>query len=113
MIQIGIVSNLSFATDNLCVSIRNKGDDFLIYARGFSEDGYLIWDNILLDAAMMESKPTFIIQEDIARALMEKLITHFEGSSDNRIIRQDFLHERDRRDILEDALMAIATGTRP
>lgn len=53
-------------------------------------------------------EPTIIIPREAARALLEALLRHYDGASDLHTVRQDLLHERDRRGKLEDAMTEIA-----
>jgi hypothetical protein len=107
-VQVGIQDRFAFASDALSIAIRRKGDTWMTYATGFSENGYLNWENVRPEDAATTVDPTFTMDEDVARALMDQLIRHFEGSSDTRTLRQDYEHERKRRDNLEDAIMRIA-----
>jgi hypothetical protein len=110
VIEVGIQDRFAFSADSLSVAIRNKGDGFLNYATGFNDSGSLVWKVVSPDEAMMVSSPTFNIPEDVARALMDRLILYFQGGSDTRTLRKDYEHERARRDHLEDTMCAIATG---
>ena len=58
--------------------------------------------------AAVSTPPTIRLPEPAARALLDKLMQHFQGASDLQTIRGDLLHERDRRDKLEDAMTRIA-----
>lgn len=52
--------------------------------------------------------PTITLHESAARSLLDQLLQHFQGATDLHTVRADLLHERDRRDRLEDSLTRIA-----
>lgn len=51
---------------------------------------------------------TFSLQNDFARALLEALLRHYNGSEDARTTRADLLHERQRVDKLVGVVCEIA-----
>jgi hypothetical protein len=61
------------------------------------------WE-IIDQAAIVE--PTLTLSDGHARALMSALLEHYHGTPDSNTLRQDLLHERDRRDKLEDNLIS-------
>src|SRR5690348_4972406 len=52
------------------------------------------------------AEPSFRVDEDEARALLQELIRFFDGGEDTRTLRRDYDAERSRVDKLTDALIA-------
>ena len=55
-------------------------------------------------------EPTLQLPGDMARAVLDGLSRHFQGTDDARALRRDYEHERGRSDKLTDALIGIARG---
>lgn len=53
-------------------------------------------------------EPTMAFDDDVARALLDALLRHYQGASDMHTVRSDLLHERGRVDKLTDAMIRIA-----
>jgi hypothetical protein len=51
---------------------------------------------------------TIRLNNEAARALLDKLTEHYQGASDLHTVRSDLLHEREQRDKLTDAITRIA-----
>jgi hypothetical protein len=49
-------------------------------------------------------RPSFSLDEDEARALLQALVRHFDGGEDTRSLRKDYDAERKRVDLLIDKL---------
>lgn len=64
------------------------------------------WEEIPGLGAPVE--PTMVLDDDVARALLDALLRHYQGASDMHTVRSDLLHERGRVDKLTDAIIAIA-----
>lgn len=56
-----------------------------------------------------EIPPKLLLDESLARALLDALTKHFHGASDVRQLRKDYDAERARVDVLMSAMMHIAT----
>jgi hypothetical protein len=90
----------------IVLAIRNEDDSYRVLR--FQEGTAYVqrWEEVPPMAAI--ENPTFSIQEDFARALYEELGRFFQGQPDLTTARADLLHERTRRDKLEDAMIYIA-----
>ena len=53
-------------------------------------------------------EPTLALPDDMARALLDALMQHYQGAEDTRALRRDYDAERARVDKLTDALIGIA-----
>jgi hypothetical protein len=53
-------------------------------------------------------QPTLVLQDDMARALLDALMHHYQGAEDTRAVRRDYDAERARVDKLTDALISLA-----
>jgi len=47
---------------------------------------------------MIMADPTLRIEDGLAKALLDALSRHYAGTSDSRMLREDYLHERGRVD---------------
>jgi hypothetical protein len=68
-----------------------------------SEHGWAEWEEVTPET---RTGSTFTIQGEFGRALLEALLRHYQGASDMHTVRADLLHERARRDRLEDQVMS-------
>ena len=59
---------------------------------------------------LVHQDPTLRLSGDEARALLGALMTHFQGTDDQRLLRADYQHERERVDKLTDAVVELAKG---
>ena len=63
------------------------------------------WDEI--EDGSVE-RPTFRLNHEQARAVLDALTVHFQGAEDTRALRRDYDHERKRVDQLTGALSSLA-----
>jgi hypothetical protein len=76
----------------------------------FGEDGYTTVN--ALDG-MVASAPTMVLPGELATALLDALIRHYQGASDMQTARSDLLHERGRVDKMLDVMsQLVLTATR-
>jgi hypothetical protein len=66
----------------------------------------LSWDEI--DPAEAVDRPTFRLDHEQARAVLDALTSHFHGAEDTRALRRDYDAERKRVDQLTGALSTLA-----
>jgi hypothetical protein len=72
------------------------------------------WERLDPGGALPGPEPTLRLSDGHARALMEALLVFYNGTPDSNTQRADLMHERARRDKLEDHLMwALEMGLRP
>lgn len=64
------------------------------------------WDDV--DGPGGEIPATLRLPDDAARALLDALLSHYQGTSDLHTVRSDLLHERDRVDRLLGVVCQIA-----
>lgn len=57
---------------------------------------------------MANTTPTMLLTNDLARALLDALMRHYQGASDMHTVRADLLHERGRVDKLVTAVIDLA-----
>lgn len=69
---------------------------------------FMTWDEV--PEPLAEIRPTFTLEGECARALLDALLRHYQGASDMHTVRADLLHERGRVDRLTDAVIRIASG---
>jgi hypothetical protein len=81
----------------------------------YTDQQHFPWEDIDDSAVGLEVEPTFTLQEDVARALLDSLVTHFQGAEDTRRLRADYdaaLRRGDEKDkLIADVLRAV-TSTR-
>lgn len=65
------------------------------------------------DSAALDLEPSLTLREEHARALLDALITHFNGGENTRQLRKDYDAERARVDRLLDALVKPVGGIFP
>jgi hypothetical protein len=99
-----------FMIDGLAIYISIKDGPASRRLLRLHDDDAQEWEEV--DPATM-TKPTLTLQGEFARALLDALTRHYQGSEDTRTIRADLLHERGRVDQLIGTVSAIATGIRP
>lgn len=108
MIQVGIMDDLM--ADGINVAIRNKHDGAgYMLAVGFDDFGQMKWEYISPEAQVLQRTPTMRLNGEVARALLDALLRHYQGASDMHTVRSDLLHERERRERLEDLLHDIVS----
>lgn len=95
-----------FFAGSIAVMAVLKHDDGTRQVLHVDGDGVQHWDNAPPAAAI---EPTWTMDDEIARALLDALTRHYQGASDMHTVRADLLHERQRVDKLTDAVIRIAT----
>lgn len=98
---------LTFSDRVAIVERREDADGSSSHILRLSSDGPPTWERIEGNVTVA---PTFLIDREAARALLDALAAHFEGSADTRVLRRDYDAERGRVDKLIDA-MARTTAT--
>lgn len=94
--------------DGIAVSIVMRSEGRVV--RVLRNDGdFMTWEDVPEPLAV--TRPTFTLQGECARALLDALLRHYQGASDMHTVRSDLLHERQRVDKLTDAVICIAKGT--
>jgi hypothetical protein len=74
------------------------------YMLRLNEEGFITWETIEQDGVV--HRPTMTLPGDLARALLDALMRHYQGASDMHTVRQDLLHERRRVDKMLDAILS-------
>jgi hypothetical protein len=78
---------------------------------GTDETGRVIRKTQHTHAGYAPAEPTLRIGEEEARVLLDALLDHFRGGSDERNARDDLKHERARVDKLMDSVIRLAERT--
>lgn len=71
------------------------------------EEDFATWEEV--PEPLAQIKPTFTLEGECARALLDALTRHYQGAADMHSVRADLIHERGRVDKVTDALIRIAT----
>jgi hypothetical protein len=79
------------------IKVRS-GPDMTRFARVNSEHGYLEWEEVPRHSVIEGC--TLLVDDEIARGLLEELLRYYQGASDMHTVRADLLHERERVDKL-------------
>jgi hypothetical protein len=99
-IRIGI----DFAVDGIAIWIVRRDFDG---RRVLGIDGQTYsWAKVDPNGALPGPDPTLRLTDAHGRALMQELQRHYAGTPDDHTTRADLLHERERRDKLEDHIMS-------
>lgn len=86
-----------FTFDGVHIHVRQKGSLDTLYVTGI-ENGHLVWEP-LTETQLLEARPSpLMLTNDVARALLDALLRHYQGASDMHTVRADLLHERGRVD---------------
>ena len=93
--------------DGIAVRVTMRHSPANVLIGRISENGHLHFEpfdtNPLADPGI-----TFSMQEEVARALLDALLRHYQGASDMHTVRRDLLHERGRVDRLIEVVSSIA-----
>jgi hypothetical protein len=73
-------------------------------------EGNWVWEDVVPASAVPAS---ITLSDGHARALMSALLDHYHGTPDSHTQRADLMHERQRRDILEDTLIRLVQPRQP
>lgn len=93
-----------FHGGNLAVRfVRNVDPETIRVARINRDLGYLEWEEVGRNGPI--DGATIVLDDDLARALLDALMRHYQGASDMQTVRADLLHERGRVDRLITALI--------
>jgi len=95
-----------FAADGIAIYVvlRTTDRHILHFRNGMPE-----WEAIPADGRTVD--PTLRLSDGHGRALLNALLQHYNGTPDSHTQREDLMHERERRDKLEDAVVRIALAT--
>lgn len=97
-----------FASDRIAVAIilqHNQDERSILH---FTEEGFDRWDPISGLLTSENGGPTLSLTNDVARALLDALMRHYQGASDMHTVRGDLLHERGRVDRMITAVVDLA-----
>jgi hypothetical protein len=95
----------NFAVDGIDVYLVFEGRGVRQFLRRDGSIYQITQDN----EGVRIDEPTFTLNQDAARALLDKLTQHFQGASDLHTVRGDLLHERGRVDRLLDTISQLAS----
>ena len=95
-----------FMVDGLAIYLSQKVSPDKRRLLQFGGDFSQFWSEVSPDTVI---QPTMRIPGELARALLEALLRHYEGASDMHTARADLLHERGRVDRLTAAMVEIVT----
>jgi len=107
-IQVAIIDDIM--ANGISIAIRNKreiGGGYLLATE--IKGGRIHWEFITDNDIREQRPPTLHLEEDVARALLDALMRHYQGSGDLRTTRADLLHERGRVDNLIGTVQYIAS----
>lgn len=107
-IQVGIVQDM--LGDGISLTVRIKEDSTFARYMRVSIDGYPEWEGKETDSTHV-LHPTMRLNDDIARAMLQALMHHYQGAEDLRTVRGDLLHERKRVDRLVEVLADTLSST--
>ncbi len=93
----------NYMADGLNISLILKGDVRQILR--IHPDGHRTYD--VLDNSGSAVPPTMILSHEDARALLDALLSRYEGASDMHTVRADLLVERARADKLTATLIGV------
>lgn len=96
-----------FAADGCAIWLYTEWEKGQRNIMHFGADG-VEWQDAAVTST--EVKPTMLLPDDAARALLDALLRHYQGASDMHTARADLVHERGRVDKLTDAVIRIAGG---
>lgn len=104
----GVHVQTDFAADGLAVWISLKMGTERRILRPDGRTG--AWEQI---DPLTNVAPSFTLSDGHARALMSELLRHYNGTPDSNTQRADLMHERQRRDLLEDTLIRLVQPRSP
>jgi hypothetical protein len=104
-LRVLVSDSFAFASDQVAIAIvlRHNHEERSIMQ--ITTDGYTVWETVEPAAT---TKPTIVLANDAARALLDALLRHYQGASDMHTVRADLLHERGRVDKLVNAVIDLA-----
>lgn len=113
MIEARISDQLMFSMDSIAVQIVERYEGHIPRVLKTGDGGMgPVWEDFP-DDGLAEAPLTMTLRNDVARALLDALLRHYQGASDMHTVRSDLLHERGRVDKLTDAVIRIASGPVP
>jgi hypothetical protein len=90
----------SFSANGIAVHLGRQTEHGLLVLKPVTID----WE---LATPSVSSEPAFYLDEEMARALMEALVKHFDFNLDTSTARRDYLYERGRVDVLTAAILDV------
>ena len=84
--------------DGVSIAVVDRVDSETLHIMHVTEHGYIQWDRV--NPMVAGEAPTLRLSDNIARALLEALLRHYQGAEDMHTLRADYLHERERVDKL-------------
>jgi len=108
-LKVLINDSFAFASDQIAIAVvlKHSHEERMILQVN-QEGSYTYWENV---DPIAQTKPTITLANDVARALLDALLRHYQGSEDMHTVRADLLHERGRVDKMITALIDIADKT--
>jgi len=108
-LKVLINDSFAFASDQIAIAVvlKHSHEERMILQVN-QEGSYTYWENV---DPISQTKPTITLANDVARALLDALLRHYQGSEDMHTVRADLLHERGRVDKMITALIDIADKT--
>lgn len=94
-LKVLISDSFAFATDGIGIAIVNRHSQEERSILRFDQEGWGRWESV---EPLVNTKPTIVLNNDVARALLDALMRHYQGASDMHTVRSDLLHERARVD---------------
>ncbi len=102
MIDVRVTDDYMIDGLAIFVSAKLHGDGRTRQLLRLGAGGSQTWEDVDTHTNV---EPTLKLPGEAARALLDALLRHYEGASDQRTVRSDLLHERGRVDKLTDALI--------
>lgn len=102
--EVGIGSRFGWGEAAIFITCKKSPREREILRLG-KDEGRDMWE--AYDGAIIE-EPTLSLPDDLARALLDALLRHYQGASDMHTVRADLIAERKRSDKMIDALIGIA-----
>jgi hypothetical protein len=100
-IKVHISDNFAYGMSLAFYIAEDRPDGRYLYQ--FGSDGLLSLNPVTEPGVQL--KPTFALEDSVARALLDALTRYFHGAEDTRQLRKDYEHEKSRVDKLIDNLM--------
>lgn len=104
MIQVHVTDNMMVDGVAIYICMKHEGDNRRLMH--ITEAGYTNWE-LLEQTVPIMSIPTMSLNSDVARALLDALLRHYQGASDMHTVRADLIHERGRVDKLVDHVVRL------
>lgn len=104
-LRVGVTGD--YIIDGIAIHIGYRADHASYWVKHFAADGTSSMSKI---EATQNADPSLRLNNEEARALLDALLRHYQGSGDYHTLREDYLHERRRVDALIASISIIATA---